>query len=54
MTGSNDQGYVLAEGIIRHHEKIWVGSNVGSRTKLIHALHASPVGGHSGSQATYQ
>lgn len=54
VTGSNEQGYTLVDGIIKHHGRIWIGANAGLQTKLIHALHASLMGGHSGSQATYQ
>ena len=31
-----------------------MGANAGLQTKIIEALHSSPVGGHSGSLATYQ
>jgi hypothetical protein len=44
----------LENGLIKRHGQVWVGSNAGLRTKLIHALHASAVGGHSGIHATYQ
>jgi hypothetical protein len=38
----------LENGLIKRHGQVWVGSNASLHTKLIHALHASAVGGHSG------
>lgn len=49
-----EQGYILRQGLIRYQGSIWVGANSGLHTKLIESFHASPVGGHSGIQATYQ
>jgi hypothetical protein len=49
----NDQGYSLTDGLIRHHGRIWIGANLGLQTKLITAFHSSPIGGHSGTMATY-
>jgi hypothetical protein len=48
------QGLTLQDGIIRHHDKVWIGANVGLQTQIISAFHASAMGGHSGAQATYQ
>ena len=46
--------YSLDNGLLKHQGRIWVGANAGLQTKIIEALHSSPVGGHSGSLATYQ
>jgi hypothetical protein len=46
--------YSLENGLIKYKGKIWVGSNAGLQTKLIEAFHSSPIGGHSGIQASYQ
>uniref|UniRef100_A0A453NRI9 Reverse transcriptase n=1 Tax=Aegilops tauschii subsp. strangulata TaxID=200361 RepID=A0A453NRI9_AEGTS len=51
---SADSEYTIHAGIIRYKGKILVGNNAALRTKLIQALHSSPVGGHSGVRATYQ
>jgi hypothetical protein len=47
------QGFSLSQGIIRYHDKIWIAQNSALQTKLIHALHSTAIGGHSGSKATY-
>lgn len=47
-------GFSLTQGLLRFKGKIWVGANSGLHSKLIEAFHASPIGGHSGIQATYQ
>ena len=44
----------LQDGIIRHNGKIYVGNDTALRTRLMHALHSSDVGGHSGMKASYQ
>ena len=46
-------GYALQDGLIRHHGKVWIGNNSALQTKLITTFHASPIGGHSGVNATY-
>jgi hypothetical protein len=51
MVGTNAQGYSLSEGLIIYRKKIWVGANSALQTNLIHA---SAMGGHSGSKATFQ
>lgn len=50
----NEDGYSLHNGIIRLGNQIWIGNNSALRTKLIAACHASAMGGHSGTPATYQ
>ena len=49
----DSDGYTLHNGLIRYNGKIWVGNNSALQTKIIASLHASPIGGHSGIQATY-
>jgi hypothetical protein len=44
----------LDNGLIKFKGKIWVGANAGLQTKLIEAFNSSPIGGHSGMQASYQ
>lgn len=47
-------GFQLHEGLLKQDSKIWVGANVGLKTKLIQAFHSTPVGGHSGILPIYQ
>lgn len=47
------QGYSLDKGLIRHQDKIWIGSNSALQTRLIAAFHSSALGGHSGIAAAY-
>jgi hypothetical protein len=54
LSSPDEHGYELAHGVIRFNGRIWIGANSALQTKLISALHASAVGGHSGIQATYQ
>ena len=49
---STNSDYTIHVGIIRYKGKILVRNNATLRTKLIQALHSSPVGGHSGMRAT--
>ena len=49
----DEQGFYLENGLIKLKQHIWVGQNSALRTKIIAALHASPIGGHSGIQPTY-
>lgn len=46
-------GYSLHQGLIRYKGKVWIAQNSALQTKIIAALHASPIGGHSSSQAPY-
>ena len=41
------------QGIIRHKGRIWIGMNIGMQQDIVHALHCSPIGGHSGFHSTY-
>lgn len=38
-------GFQLHEGLLKQDSKIWVGANVGLKTKLIQAFHSTPVRG---------
>jgi hypothetical protein len=48
------KGYSLEHGIIKYKGRMVIGDNLALQTKLISQLHDTPVGGHSGIQATYQ
>lgn len=49
----DEKGFRLDQGLIRHHELIWIGQNTALQTKLIATFHSSAIGGHSGVNATY-
>ena len=53
ITGPDEQGYEPRQGVIRLHNKLWIGANTTVQTKLISTFHASAVGEHSGVMATY-
>lgn len=53
VSSPNDKGFMLSGGLIKKHDKIWVGANSGLQSKLIAVFHSSPIGGHSGIHATY-
>jgi hypothetical protein len=44
--------YSLCKGLLRHKNRIWVGNNPQLQSKIIQALHSSPLGGHSGIPVT--
>lgn len=46
--------FTLRDGLIRYKFRIWVGNDIGLQTKLITAVHASAVGGHSVVAVTYR
>jgi len=46
-------GFSLRQGILRYHDRIWVGADLILQQKLMHACHSSAIGGHSGFPATY-
>jgi hypothetical protein len=54
VTSPNASGYSLSQCHIKYKKKIWVGANSASQTKIINDFHSSGVGGHSGTQVTYQ
>lgn len=45
--------YSLVNGVIRHKNRIWLGSNKAMQQQILSTLHSSPVDGHSGAPATY-
>lgn len=45
--------YTLQQGVLRYKGRIWVGSNPALQHRILTALHASAIGGHSGIQVTY-
>jgi transposase InsO family protein len=45
--------YKLIQGIIRYKNRIWIGQNPTLQQDILHALHSSPIGGHSGFHASY-
>ena len=52
-TSVSPPNYTLQDGLIRYKGRIWVGKDDVVRSKLVQAMHASAVGGHSGLPATY-
>jgi hypothetical protein len=50
---SDQLHYTLKDGVIRYKKRIWLGNNSQLQTKVIMALHASALGGHSGFPVTY-
>ena len=53
ISGENERGFSLQNGIIKYKGKIWVGGNELAQQHILQALHASGIGGHSGIQGTY-
>jgi len=53
VTGSNDKGFSLHEGLIKYKGKIWLGNHKEAHQAIFAALHDSGLGGHSGMAATY-
>lgn len=53
VSGHNDKGFALSDGIIRFQGRIWVGDNSLAQQHILQAMHASGIGGHSGVTATY-
>lgn len=45
--------YTLTDGVLRLHDRIWIGSNTKLQHRLTTALHTSVVGGHSGFPVTF-
>jgi hypothetical protein len=52
-TGSNDKGYTLVNGVIRHKGRIWLGNHTEAHEAVMLALHTNGLGGHSGVTVTY-
>lgn len=54
LTGTNDNGFSLGDGIIRYKGRIWLGTHKEAHQAVLLALHSSGLGGHSGVTATYK
>jgi len=54
LTGSNEKGFSLQDGVIRYKNRIWLGNHKEDQQAILLALHSSGLGGHSGITATYQ
>jgi hypothetical protein len=46
-------GYTLTDGILCFHGRICLGSNLTLQHRVLQAMHAGAIGGHSGIQVTY-
>jgi transposase InsO family protein len=46
--------FSLQDGLLRFKGRVWIGNNATVQQSIMSALHASPVGGHSGIPVTYQ
>ncbi|WVZ63910.1 LOW QUALITY PROTEIN: hypothetical protein U9M48_013504 [Paspalum notatum var. saurae] len=53
VTTPNAKGYSLDQGLIKYKGKIWIGHNSALQTKIIAAMHSTPIGSHSGINTTY-
>ena len=53
ITGSNDKGFSLSDGLIKYKNRIWLGNHTEAHRAMLLALHSSGLGGHSGITATY-
>jgi len=53
ITGSNDKGFSLFDGLIKYKNRIWLGNHTEAHRVVLLALHSSGLGGHSGITATY-
>ncbi|WVZ78975.1 hypothetical protein U9M48_026610 [Paspalum notatum var. saurae] len=49
----SEEGYSIDNGLIKYKDKVWLGNNSAIQTKIIAALHSTPIGGHSGINTTY-
>ena len=54
LSPANDKGFQLQNGVLRYKGRVWVGHNKVAQNNILQALHDSGIGGHSGSNATYQ
>ncbi|CAD6256357.1 unnamed protein product [Miscanthus lutarioriparius] len=46
--------FSLSKGVLRHKNRIWLGSSHTLQRQVLQEFHSSPVGGHSGALVTYQ
>jgi hypothetical protein len=54
ISSPDDNGYALHDGVIKYHDRIWLGNHEEAKQAILLALHSSGIGGHSGITATYQ
>ncbi|XP_026439743.1 uncharacterized protein LOC113338565 [Papaver somniferum] len=53
LSPSSVENFTYKEGILRYQTKLYIGTGGTNRQALLHSLHNSVMGGHSGIQATY-
>jgi hypothetical protein len=53
VSGHNDKGFSLVDGLIKYKGRIWLGSHSEAHQAILTALHDSGLGGHCGMSATY-
>lgn len=53
LSGTNDKGFTLSNGVIRYKGSIWLGNHKEAHQAVFLALHDSGLGGHSGITSTY-
>ncbi|WVZ88332.1 LOW QUALITY PROTEIN: hypothetical protein U9M48_034866 [Paspalum notatum var. saurae] len=53
ISGSNDKGFTLLDGIVRYKGRIWLGNHKEAHQAVLLALHSSGLGDHSSVTATY-
>jgi len=51
--GSETEGFVLKDGLLRYKGRVVVGNNAELKRNILQSLHESPLGGHLGIQNTY-
>uniref|UniRef100_A0A0A9D2Z3 Integrase catalytic domain-containing protein n=1 Tax=Arundo donax TaxID=35708 RepID=A0A0A9D2Z3_ARUDO len=54
IASPNSVGFSLRNGIIYLHDKVWLAGNEQLQLKVLQALHASAIGGHSGFPVIYR
>jgi hypothetical protein len=53
LSGTNDKGFTLSNGVIRYKGRIWLGNHKEAHQAVFLALHDNRLGGHSGIASTY-
>lgn len=53
MRKSQHPKFSFKDGILRYDGRIWIGSNITLQQRIMHSMHSSAIGGHSGFQVTY-
>jgi hypothetical protein len=53
ITGSNDKGFQLQDGVIKYKDRVWLSNHKEAHSAILLALHDSGLGGHNGFRATY-